>query len=67
MCSRSGDKGRLRETFILTLFAITQEPQELQRYNCAYGFIHKSTVIKYHQLLSKVKCINRKLCFQSIN
>ncbi len=31
---------------------ITQAPQNLQRY-CACGFIGKSAVIKYHQLLSK--------------
>ena len=35
---------------------ITQEPQELQRFSCAYGFISKSAVIKY-QLLSKVTSI----------
>ncbi len=30
---------------------ITQEPQELQRYNRACRFIGKSTVIKCHQVL----------------
>ncbi len=31
-----------------TIWIITQEPQELQGYNCARGFIAKSAVIKYH-------------------
>ena len=39
---------------------ITQEPQELQRFNCACGFISKSTVIRYHQLLSTVISSNGK-------
>ncbi len=40
-----------------TICNIIQEPQELQRFNCAFRFISKSAVIKYHQLLPKVKCI----------
>ena len=44
---------------------ITQEPQELEKYNSAWKFIGMSAVIKYHQLLSvkSYKSINRKLCF----
>ncbi len=34
-----------------TIYNNTQEPQELQRYSCACGFIGKSAAIKY-QLLS---------------
>ena len=37
-----------------TSFNITQEAQELNRFNNASGFIGKSAVIKYHELLSKV-------------
>ncbi len=36
---------------------ITQELQELQRYNRAYRFIYKSAVIKYHQLMSTITSI----------
>ena len=36
-----------------TIFNITQEPLELQRYNCVW--VHcKSYVIKYQLLLSKI-------------
>ncbi len=42
-----------------TICNITQEPQELQRYNRAGRFIGKSAVIKCHQVLSKVTSINR--------
>ncbi len=44
-----------------TICNITQEPQELQRYNRVCRFIGKSAVIKCHQLLSKVTCMNRRL------
>ena len=44
-----------------TIYNITQEPQELQRYNCAYGLMGKSAVIKYHQLLSKVLSISSSI------
>ncbi len=37
-----------------TICNITQEPQELQRYNRACRFIGKAAVIKCHQVLSKV-------------
>ena len=40
-----------------TICNITQEPQELQRFNCVCGSISKFAVIKYHQLLSKVLSI----------
>ena len=42
------------------------QPQELQRFNCACGFIGKSARIKYHQLLSKVKCTNGKSPFDQL-
>ncbi len=46
----------LWRTFISTLFGtISQEPQDLQRFNCSCGVIIKSTVIKYYQ-----SSINRK-------
>ena len=48
-----------------TICRNTQEPQELQRYSCACGFISKSSVIIYHQLLSKVISINVKLHFSN--
>ena len=37
-----------------TIFDITHEPQEVQRFNCACGLIGKFVVIKCHQVLSKV-------------
>ncbi len=43
----------------------TKEPQKLQRYHCASGFIGKSNVIKI-SLLSKLISINRKLCFDQL-
>ena len=46
-----------------TICNITQDPQELRRYNCISEFFSKSDEIKYHQLLSKVKCIYGKLRF----
>ena len=49
-----------------TICNITQETQKLQRCNCACGFIGKSAVIKYHQLLSKLISINREtFCFST--
>ncbi len=45
---------------------ITQEPQELQRYNRACRFIGKSAVIKCHQLLSKITSITRRLLFRPL-
>ncbi len=48
----------LRRTVVSTLFATLlriHEPQELQGYNCAFGFIGKSVEIKYNELLSNVK------------
>ena len=48
LCSSCGR--RFTNNFRFNTFCnITRVPQELQRYNCA-----KSTVIKYHQLPSKV-------------
>ncbi len=38
-----------------TIRNVAQEQQELQRHNCACGFIGKSAVIKYPQLLLIVK------------
>ncbi len=49
-----------------TICNITQEPQELQRYNRAYRFIGKCTVIKCHQVLSKVTGINRRSLFDQL-
>ncbi len=37
-----------------------------QRYNRACGFIGKSAMIKYHQLLSKITTINRKSLFDQL-
>ncbi len=49
-----------------TICNITQEPQELQRYNRVCRFIGKSTVIKCHQVLSKVTSINRRSLFDQL-
>ncbi len=49
-----------------TICNITQEPQELQRYNRACGFIGESAVIKCDQVLSKVTSINRKSLFDQL-
>ncbi len=59
--------GRFMKNFRFnTICNITQEPQELQRYNHACRFIGKSAVIKCHQLLSKVTSINRKSLFDQL-
>ncbi len=52
----SSCRGSFYEEFLFQHFKQQlKEPQELQRFNnCAYGFIGKSVVIKYNQLLSKV-------------
>ncbi len=50
-----------------TICSITQEPQELQRYNRACRFISKSAVIKCHQLLWKVTSINRRSLFDQLS
>ncbi len=56
--------GRFMKNFRFnTICNITQEPQELQRHNCACRFIGKSAVIKCHQLLSKVTSINSRSLF----
>ncbi len=39
---------------------------EVKGHSYAYGFIRKFTVIKYHQLLSKVVSINWKLHFNQL-
>ncbi len=49
-----------------TICNISQEPQELQRYNHACRFIGKSAVIKCHPLLSKVTGISRKSLFDQL-
>ncbi len=49
-----------------TICNITQEPQELQRYNLACRFIGKSAVIKCHQLLSKNVSINKRSLFDQL-
>ncbi len=46
---------------------ITQEPQELQRYNRACRFIDKSAVTKCHQLLSKVISTAVKIAFPPVS
>ena len=47
--------GRFMKNFHYdTICNILQESQELQRFNCACGFISKSAVSKYYQLLTKV-------------
>ncbi len=59
--------GRLMKNFRFnTICNITQEPQELQRYNRAYRFIGKSAVIKCHQVLSKVTNINSRSLFDQL-
>ncbi len=56
----SKDRGRLMKTFRLdTICNISQEPQELQKFNYACRFIGEA-VIKYHKLLSKVTSIDGK-------
>ncbi len=49
-----------------TICNITQEPQELQRYNRACMFIGKSVVMKCHQLLSEVTSINTRSLFDQL-
>ncbi len=49
-----------------TICNITQEPQELQRYNRACRFIGKSAVIECHQLLIKGTSINRRSLFDQL-
>ncbi len=49
-----------------TICNITQEPQELRRYNRACRFSGKSAVIKCHQLQSKVTSINRRSIFDQL-
>ena len=66
------ESSEIRGRFILknfrfnTICNIIQEPKELQRYNCPCGFIDKSAVIKYHQLLSNVIIINGKSRFDQL-
>ncbi len=63
----SCDRGRFMKNFRFeTLCNITQESQDPQTFNCACGFIGKSAVTKYHQLLSKVQCINGKSRFDQL-
>ena len=46
---------------------ITQEPKELQGFDCACRFIDKSVVIQYHQQwLPKVVSINGKSHFDQL-
>ena len=67
MYGSSWDMGRFMKNFRSgTICNITQEPQRLQRYNYACGFIGKSAVIKYHHLLSKVLSINVKSSFDQL-
>ena len=55
MYGSSYDGDRFVKNFCFNpICIIIQELQELQRYNCACGFISKSAVIIYNQLLSKV-------------
>ena len=56
MYESSCDRGRFLNNF-RDYCNITQEPQDLQTFNCACGFIGMSAVIKYHQLLSKVQLL----------
>ena len=49
-----------------TIYNITQEPQKLPKYNFASGFIGKSAVLKYNQVLSKVININGKSRFDQL-
>ncbi len=55
----------LLTTFISTLFA-TQEPKNLHQFNWPCGFIDRPAVIKYHQLLSKVKSNKGKSHFDQL-
>ncbi len=62
----SWDKGCFMKNVCFdTICNITQEPQELHRYDCVCGFIRKSVVIKY-PLLSKVISINVKSHFEQV-
>ncbi len=61
MYGSSRDRGRFD-----TSCNITQGLQELQRYNCVCGLIAKSSMIKHHQLLSKVMSINGKSRFDQL-
>ncbi len=63
----SFESGCFMKDFCLnTICNITQELQELQRLKYVCVFIVKSAVIKYHQLLSKVTSIKRKLRFNQL-
>ncbi len=67
MHSSSCDMGCFMKNFCFNaIYNITQEPKKVQRFNCAYEFIGKSAVIKYHQLVSEVICMNWKLCFNQL-
>ncbi len=63
----SWHRGRFMKNFRSdTICNITQEPQELERYNCACGFICKSAVTKFPQLLIKVTGINGNSHFDQL-
>ena len=67
MYDSSCDGDRFVKNFCFGTFCnITQEPQELQRFTCASGFIGKSAEKKHYQWLSKCVSINKKLCFNQL-
>ena len=50
MYGSSCDRGRFMKNFCFdTIYNIAQEPQDLQRYDYACGFIGKSGMIRYCQ------------------
>ena len=66
MYGGSCDRGRFMKNFRFdTICNITQEPQDLQTFGCVCGSIVHA-VIKFHQLLSKVQCINAKSRFDQL-
>ncbi len=62
----TGNTAGNRSVKLHFLTVITQEPQELQKYNRACRFIGKFAVIRYHQLLSKAPRINGKSLFDQL-
>ncbi len=64
------DRGHFMKNFHFdTICNISREPQELQYRDSivpAGSLAHKSAVIKYQQLLSKVTSSNRQSCFDQL-
>ncbi len=59
MYVNSCDRGRLMKFIRFDIICnITQEPRELQRFNCDSGFIGKSTAIKLSSAVKKYKYVH---------